>query len=125
MSKDSAEGLLRELDELESSAKLLGAIDAKRGFDCYTEADARLELAIRQSISRRRARISAFLATPQTGEGDVQRYLNAFAHTHVNNGVSGDSCKQCGLDLRDPIHLRYGDTRGTYQPLPPADEKGE
>ncbi len=28
-----------------------------------------------------------------------------FRHIHVNNG-SDDTCKECGLDLRDAIHTR-------------------
>lgn len=34
---------------------------------------------------------------------DVDSYKKAFSHMHVNNGYD-DSCKQCGLDLRNPIH---------------------
>jgi hypothetical protein len=31
---------------------------------------------------------------------------NEAKHTHVNNGVN-DNCKECGRDLRDPMHTRY------------------
>ena len=31
--------------------------------------------------------------------------INAFRHIHVNNGVD-DACRQCGLDLRNPVHMR-------------------
>ena len=34
---------------------------------------------------------------------DVRQYLKAFVHYHVNNGTD-DACKQCGLDLRNPVH---------------------
>ncbi len=31
-------------------------------------------------------------------------------HTHVNSGIAGDdSCKTCGADLRNEIHLRAGE----------------
>jgi hypothetical protein len=30
-------------------------------------------------------------------------------HTHVNKGDGTDSCKVCGWDLRDEIHLRVGE----------------
>ena len=38
-----------------------------------------------------------------------------FKHTHQANYVDGslvDDCAECGLDIRDPIHLRWqgGDT---------------
>lgn len=30
-----------------------------------------------------------------------------FRHIHVNSGINeDDSCKECGLDLRDKIHYR-------------------
>ena len=36
------------------------------------------------------------------------RWRTAFKHIHINNGID-DSCKTCGLDLRDDIHLRIGE----------------
>ena len=30
---------------------------------------------------------------------------NTFRHNHVNNGQD-DTCRACGLDLRDPVHVR-------------------
>lgn len=35
---------------------------------------------------------------------ETMRYVRTFRHRHVNNGKD-DSCKQCGLDLRDLMHL--------------------
>ena len=31
---------------------------------------------------------------------------NRFRHIHVNNQDGTDICKECGIDLRDPIHVR-------------------
>jgi len=39
----------------------------------------------------------------------VAELEHRFRHYHVNNGKNDrydDSCKQCGLDLRDQIHTR-------------------
>ena len=37
----------------------------------------------------------------------VAELESRFRHIHVNNGNQyDDSCKQCGLDLRDKIHIR-------------------
>ena len=33
----------------------------------------------------------------------INELESTFKHYHVSNGVD-DACKQCGLDLRDPIH---------------------
>ena len=38
----------------------------------------------------------------------IRQLETAFRHNHVSNGVD-DTCKQCGLDLRDPIHIRAGE----------------
>ena len=38
-------------------------------------------------------------------EAENERYLKAFRHYHVND-YDGDSCAECGLDLRDPVHTR-------------------
>jgi hypothetical protein len=57
----------------------------KFGDDPYQEVDE----IIRDQISR------------------VKVLESAFRHVHVSNGVN-DLCKQCGLDLRDPIHERFG-----------------
>lgn len=56
------DALLIELDELEESAKLLGRTEVKKEFGCYTQGDFRFALAMRQSISKHRARIAAALA---------------------------------------------------------------
>ena len=32
---------------------------------------------------------------------------NRFRHMHVNSQDGTDVCKQCGLDLRDPIHIHF------------------
>ena len=34
------------------------------------------------------------------------RYREAFSHTHVAGEHNADRCRQCGLDIRDPIHTR-------------------
>lgn len=36
---------------------------------------------------------------------EIATYVGAFRHPHVNNGED-DACRQCGLDLRNPIHCR-------------------
>jgi len=49
--------VLRELNELEEAARLLGATQAKRLFGCYTDEDSRFELAMRRSIAKHRRAI--------------------------------------------------------------------
>lgn len=41
-----------------------------------------------------------------------QAVLASKRHMHVNNGTRNDACKLCGLDLRNPIHLRLGEKAG-------------
>lgn len=38
-------------------------------------------------------------------ERDLGTLLKTFNHTHVSNGED-DTCNECGLDLRNPIHRR-------------------
>jgi len=38
--------------------------------------------------------------------GELTKIRNAFMHVHENN-ESDDTCKKCGLDLRNPIHERW------------------
>lgn len=40
---------------------------------------------------------------------DNAAYLKAFKHYHVASDDGSDSCAECGLDLRNPIHRRLGD----------------
>lgn len=35
---------------------------------------------------------------------EINGFIKAFCHFHINNGVD-DSCKECGLDLRNPVHF--------------------
>lgn len=35
----------------------------------------------------------------------ISKYIKAFGHYHVNNGFD-DSCLNCNMDLRNPIHTR-------------------
>lgn len=53
---------LRELDELEEAARLLGATQAKRLFGCYTDEDRRFERAMRESMAKHRAALCELLA---------------------------------------------------------------
>ena len=39
-------------------------------------------------------------------EQRVKELEGKFKHYHVNLFAGTDECKKCGLDLRDPIHLR-------------------
>ncbi len=37
---------------------------------------------------------------------ELNQLIETFKHMHINNGHNNDdSCKQCGLDLRNPIHF--------------------
>lgn len=55
-------------------------------------------------------------------ERRLAEWREAFKHMHVNNGKN-DSCKQCGLDLRNEIHLRMGEAkRGTVRHYPAGRE---
>ena len=51
--------VLRELDELVEAARLLGATQAKKLFDCYTDEDRRFERAMYESIDKHRAALLA------------------------------------------------------------------
>ena len=42
------------------------------------------------------------------------QYYKAFHHYHVNSQDGTDSCKQCGLDLRNPIHTRLEQSYPVY-----------
>ena len=37
-------------------------------------------------------------------EAEVDQMRETFGHYHVNAGDGSDACRQCGLDLRNPIH---------------------
>ncbi len=36
----------------------------------------------------------------------IKELEEIFRHYHVNAQDETDTCKECGLDLRDPIHIR-------------------
>ena len=59
---ENALGLLIE------NARLLGATQAKKGFGCYSQEDARLERAWREGIAKHSAALRAALAAPQQAE---------------------------------------------------------
>lgn len=62
-------------------------------FDCAISATANQDKATWQEIIKLEMRIA-----------ELQ---SCFKHTHVNNeNQYDDRCKQCGLDLRDKIHIR-------------------
>jgi hypothetical protein len=50
------------IDELVSSARLLGSTQAKKGFGCYTEEDSRFERAMNESIAKHTRTLHAELA---------------------------------------------------------------
>ena len=39
----------------------------------------------------------------------VSELQRSFRHYHQYNPEAGDSCIKCGMDLRDPIHIRAGE----------------
>lgn len=38
-------------------------------------------------------------------QGQIDMLVQKFNHLHVNSHDYTDSCKECGLDLRNPIHF--------------------
>lgn len=48
--------------------------------------------------------IFELLAALEWAEADAARYMKRFRHYHVNAQNGTDRCKDCGFDLRDPIH---------------------
>ena len=53
----------------------------------------------KQTIERKTA------MSEQQATKDFNQMVEAFAHTHVNNPESEhDDCRECGLDLRHPVH---------------------
>lgn len=41
----------------------------------------------------------------EANKKEITTLIKAFKHFHQNNGAD-DSCRECGLDLRNPVHLR-------------------
>ena len=39
------------------------------------------------------------------------RAMGYEAHTHVAGGLNPDKCQECGTDIRNPIHLRMGESK--------------
>ncbi len=44
--------------------------------------------------------------TSEQARERIEKLESTFRHTHVNSGDGTDACKECGLDLRDKIHIR-------------------
>lgn len=65
--------------------------------------DVILEKPLAKFITNLREHRDQLRARVAELEADKRSYLQAFHHRHVNNGTD-DACKQCGLDLRNPIH---------------------
>lgn len=40
----------------------------------------------------------------EANKKEIAMLIKAFKHFHENNGID-DSCRECGLDLRNPVHL--------------------
>ncbi len=56
--------------------------------------------------------IDALKAYAQRKDAENERLLINFAHYHVQSHDGHDTCKECGLNLRDKIHFpRYIDMR--------------
>jgi len=56
--------------------------------------------------------------TPTKNEKRISLLEKTFAHYYVNNGID-NSCKKCGLDLEDNIHIQHNqllDSDGKKQP---------
>lgn len=49
--------------------------------------------------------VARLVAELRSAQAENERLLGAFRHWHVNNGTN-DACRQCGLDLRDEVHIR-------------------
>lgn len=67
----------------------------------------RMHLAFTAHNKRHAEGIEQWASYADLERVDKERYLAAFAHVHVAWGDS-DTCRQCGLDLRDPIHAQPG-----------------
>ena len=58
----------------------------------------------------REMRIASYLLPDPGGEvvreclDEIELLRKTFKHYHKNNGVD-DTCEECGLDLRNPIHF--------------------
>lgn len=84
---ESTNALLRVIREIESDAAA-----------CDSEA---------KSLKGLKDELNSYLMATQAMAHrlDLGRIRRAFKHTHLNNGKD-DTCKDCGLDLRDSIHTR-------------------
>lgn len=87
--------LLREVDRLTAELQKLKATPVRTGCDeCLEERDR-----LTAKNERLRARVGEL-------ETDVGRYLPLLRHMHVAGRENLDECRECGLDLRDPVHTR-------------------
>ena len=68
------------IDELIESARLLGAIQAKRGFGVYTQEDAMIERAFYESIDEKTKTLRAELAKPVDITTEMAAVADRFAH---------------------------------------------
>lgn len=111
------DALLIELDELEESAKLLGRTEAKKEFGCYTQGDFRFALAMRQSISKHRARITAALA----GQDDCVRVpkglLGGLLTDLHNITYSIDHCGDYYATKNGPMYGYAKDAQGKIRTI--------
>ena len=98
------------LEALIENARLLGATQAKKGFGCYSQEDARLERAWREGIAKHSAALRAALAQQaepescawhQDGDSESDLYATSCRHYFsLNEGTPEDNkmhwCCYCG-----------------------------
>jgi len=51
------------------------------------------------------AQVVALQADLDAANEEIELFRRTFHHFHINRQDGTDTCKECGLDLRNPIHF--------------------
>ena len=70
---------------------------------CYREAKERIKQLEESCIESDKA-VVKLMAECERLEAENKQLIYIFRHYHVYNGID-DACKDCGLDLRNDIHI--------------------
>lgn len=85
-----------ELEALIDAARLLGVTQARQGFGCYTQEDARFEQAMHEAVQKHRNSLRERLARDEKRQYDAD-------HVVLEKGTNDFVCTHCGQ--RYHIHM--------------------
>lgn len=61
-----------------------------------------------KALTKCKAEFETLLEVNESRLHEIDKLISIFKHIHIKDPLSGDDiCKQCGLDLRNPIHTRF------------------